>query len=90
MSVDDDGQGLGQVAVRFDAVQFACLDEGCKDSPVLGTRLMACEEAVLAPQGKGADGAFDGVGIHLDPAIGEKQDLTVPVFGDVFESLADG
>jgi len=36
--------------VWFDAVQFARLDEGGKDGPVLGTCLMACEEAVLAPQ----------------------------------------
>ena len=90
MPVDDGGQGLGQVAVWFDAVQFACLDQRGKDSPVLGTCLMAYEEAVLAAQSDWADGSLDGIGIHLDPTVSQEQDHTIPVFGDVFESLTGG
>jgi hypothetical protein len=38
---------------------------------------VACKESILALQGDGADRALDGIAIHLNPAIGEKQDQAV-------------
>ena len=42
---------------------------------------------IIPLQGDGADGAFDGVAIHLDAAIAEEQDQPFPIFGDVFVSF---
>lgn len=40
--------------MRFDPVEFAGLDQGRDDGPVLGSGIMACEERVFAVQGDGA------------------------------------
>ncbi len=44
----------------IDTVHFAGLDERGDDGPVFGSGIMAREEGVLAVQGDGADGSFDG------------------------------
>lgn len=88
MSVHDGGEGLGQIAVRFDSVQLAGLAAGGQDGPVLCPGFVTCEETVLATARDGPDGAFDGVIFHLGVAIGEKQDQPLPVLCDVFERLA--
>jgi hypothetical protein len=44
---------------------------------------VACEEGVLAVKGDGADGAFDGVVVDLDAAIGQEAAKAVAVFGDL-------
>jgi hypothetical protein len=88
MAVDDGRENSGQVAVRFDIVEFAGLDERREHGPVLGASAVAREERVLTLQGDGADRAFDGITVHLGAAIGQKQDQPIPVFGDVFERVA--
>jgi hypothetical protein len=47
------------------------------------------EESVFAVQRDGADSAFDGVAVDLDVAVIEEPAKPVPVFGDVFEGLAE-
>ncbi len=51
---------------------------------------MAREEGVLAVQGDGADGAFDGVVVDLDAAIIQEAARAVAVFGDLCEGFAQG
>jgi hypothetical protein len=61
MSVHDGGEGLGQIAVRFDAVQFAGFYEGGQNGPVLCPSFVTCEETVFATDGDGPDSAFEGM-----------------------------
>ena len=56
----------------IDAVHFAGFDQRGDHGPVFGSSVVSCEEGILAVQGDGADGSFDGVVIDLDAAIGEE------------------
>ena len=51
--------------------------------------IMPREECILAIEGYRSDGVFDGVGVHLDPAIGQEDLQPVPVPVDVGELLAE-
>ncbi len=75
--------------MRVDGIEFAGFDQAGQHRPVLRSGIVACEEGVLSVQRDGADGAFDGVAVDLDAAIFEEPAEAVPVFGDVFESLAE-
>lgn len=86
----DGGEGRGQPPVRIDGVQFAGLDKGSDDSPVFGPGVMAGEERVLSRQGDGADGAFDGIAVKLDPAIGQEHAKAIPILRDVGQGFAEG
>ena len=88
VAVDDGPEGLRQVGMGLDGVEFARFDQGRDGCPVCGTRIVAREESVLAVQGDGADGALDGIVINLDPAVGEEEAKASPVFCDVFQRLA--
>ncbi len=90
VALDDSCERGGQPGVGIDAVHFAGLDQRGDDGPVFGSGIMAREESVLAVQGIGADGAFDGVVVDLHAAIGEEATEAVAVFGDVGERLAQG
>jgi len=70
VAIDDGCEDAGNVAVRFDFVELAGFDERREHGPVLGACVMAREERVLSLQGDGADRAFDGVAVHLNPAVG--------------------
>ena len=61
-------------------VNLAGLDHRSDDRPSFGTGVMARDEGVLAVQGDGADGSFDGVVAGLDVAIGEEATKAVAVF----------
>jgi hypothetical protein len=74
VSIDDGCEDAGQVAVRFDLVQFAGLDQRREHGPVLRSSIVTGEECVLSLQGDGADGAFNGIVVHLDATVGEEQD----------------
>lgn len=74
MAAHNGARNAGQIAMGFDPVQLAGLDQRRKDGPVQRTCLMAREEDVLAAKNDERDGAFDCVGIPLDPAIGQEQD----------------
>lgn len=69
MALCDSGQDAGQIAVWFNPVEFAGLDEGRDCCPVLCACVMACEERVFAVQGDGADDALDGIVVEFDAAI---------------------
>jgi hypothetical protein len=90
VAVDDGCEDTGYVAMRFDFVQFAGLDERREHGLFLSACIMAREERVFALQGDWADCAFNGVTVHLDTAIGQEQDQPAPVFGNVFERFACG
>lgn len=72
----------------IDAVHLAGLDERGDDGPVFGTGVVTGEEGVFAVQGDGADGAFDGVAIDLDAAVGDEVAEAGAVFGDIGKRFA--
>ena len=74
----------------IDAVHFAGFDQRCDHGPVFGSGVVSCEQGVLAVQGDGADGAFDGVVVVLDAALREEAAKAVAVFCDVGKGLAQG
>ena len=88
MAVDDGCEDAGQVAVSFDFVELAGLNERREHCPVLGTCIVTGEERVLSLQGNRTDCALNGVAVHLDATIAKKEAQPIPVFGDVFEGFA--
>jgi hypothetical protein len=52
VTVDDGSEDAGEIAVRFDVVQFAGLDERRDHSPVLRTGIMTGKERVFALSGQ--------------------------------------
>ena len=74
----------------LDGAEFVSLDQGGDGCPVCGSGVVPREEGVFAVQSDGPDGALHGVVVHFDPAIGEEQAKTCPVFCDVFQRLTQG
>jgi hypothetical protein len=66
--------------VRLDPVEFAGLDQGRDDGPVLRASVMTCEECIFAVEGDGADRALDRIIVDFDAAIFEEEDQPSPVF----------
>ena len=58
MAVDDGCEDAGQVAMWFDKVQFAGLDERREHGPVLRSGIVASKECVLTLQCDGVDCAL--------------------------------
>ena len=78
--VGDALEGLGQPRCWIDVVHPACLQEGGDSGPRAAASVRSGEEAVLARDGLGPDGAFDDVGVELDQAVGQ----------EAFEDVAPG
>ena len=76
--------------MRLDGVEFAGFDQRGDGGPVCGTGVVTGEDGVFSVQRDGADGALDGVVVHLDPAIDEEEAKVGPIFSDVFQRLAQG
>ena len=72
MATDDAGDDFGDVGLWIDIVELGGLDERGDDGPVFGAAVGAGEQAVLAGQRQGPDGALDGVVVDLDAAITEE------------------
>jgi hypothetical protein len=62
-------QDGGQIAVGLNPIEFAGLDQGRDDGPVLCACVMTCEECVFAVEGNGADRALDRIAVDFDAAI---------------------
>ena len=88
MSTDDGGERGRQPGLGINAVHFAGLDQRRDDGPVLGSGVVPGEEGILPVQRDRTDGAFDGIGVDLDAAIGQETSKAVTVSGDVGERLA--
>ena len=78
VTVDDAGDDVGQVSIRFDANQRAGLDERGDHRPMFGTAVGAGEQGILSGQCKGVDGALDDVVVDLDAAVLEEQTQSLP------------
>ena len=78
-----------QIAVWFDVVEFACLNQRSDHGPVLCACVVTGEEGVFAVQRDRADGAFDSVAVDLDAAVGQELVQADPVFSDVFQSFTE-
>jgi hypothetical protein len=48
VAVDDPGEDVGEVAERFDSVEFAGFDQRGDDGPVLGAAVRSGKECILA------------------------------------------
>jgi hypothetical protein len=51
MTVDQPGQDIFEIGLGIDGVEFAALDQGGEDGPVVGAVVGAGEQAVLSVQG---------------------------------------
>jgi hypothetical protein len=58
MAIDDPGEDVGQAGERIDLVQFAGLDQGRDDRPMLGTAVLACEQRIFPVEPDRTDRAF--------------------------------
>ncbi len=89
MAADDCGERSGQPGMRIDRVHLAGFDQLGDDGPVFGTGVVACEEGVLAVQGDGSNGAFDGVVVDLDTSVRHEAAKAVTVFCDIGQCRAE-
>ncbi|MBB2671529.1 UNVERIFIED_ORG: hypothetical protein GGE44_001080 [Rhizobium esperanzae] len=48
MAVDDLGEDVGEISLRFDVVEFAGFDERCDGRPVLGPGVGTREEGIFS------------------------------------------
>jgi hypothetical protein len=76
MSADNADNDVGEVGLRIDVVEFAGLNQGGEDGPVLGAAIGAGEEMVFAAEGERADGALDDVGVDLDAVVIQVSGMT--------------
>ena len=78
VTVDDLCDDVGEVDVRFDAREFAGLDQRGDDGPMLAAAVRASEECVFSVQSDRPDRAFDDVGVDLDTAVVEEAGQALP------------
>ena len=78
MAVDDLREDVGHIGLRIDAIEFAGFDERRDDRPVLCAAVGAGEERIFAIEGNGSDGAFDDIGVDLDPSVIDEAGEAVP------------
>lgn len=89
MAAGDRLEGVPEIGEGVYAVHLRRLDERGNAAPALAPFVVAGEERVLAIQGKGPDRVLDGIGVDLDPVVGEKDLQAVPLPGDIAELLAE-
>jgi hypothetical protein len=70
--VDEPGERVGHPGERVDGVELAGLHKRGDRRPVLGAKVVAGEEGVLAIERQAADRALDRVGIDLDATVVEE------------------
>ena len=63
MAVDQAGDHVGEVGLRFYLVELAALDQGGQHRPGLPALVAAGEQSILAIQGNWADRSFYCVGV---------------------------
>ena len=79
MTVDQFGDHVLDVGLRFDPAELAGRDQRRQDRPVFSAALRAREQAILARQRQRPDRAFDRVGVHLDATIVQEPGEALPV-----------
>ena len=63
---------VGQIALGLDPVEFAGLDQGRDDRPVLCASIVTGEERIFSVKRNWTDRTLDCVGIHLDATVVEE------------------
>ena len=66
---DDALEHVGEVGLGIDLMQLGGVDQRGQDRPPLATAARPGEQRVFLPQRNRTDAAFDGVVVHLDPAV---------------------
>ena len=83
VAVYDGGERRGQVGLRIDGIELACLHERSDGRPVLRTSIMTCEKCVLPIERNRSDGPLDTVIVDLNAAVSQEELQTIPVFGNI-------
>ena len=87
--VDELGPHIGQIGLRIDALQFACLDQRGEHCPVFGALVATGEQSILPVQSDRAHGALDGIGVDLNAAVVKEAKQPVPLIKAVANGLGD-
>ena len=87
MALGNGFERFGQVAERFDAVEFAGFDQRRGAGPGMRAFIMTGEQMVLAAEGQRTDAVLNRVAVHLDMAVREEHLQPAPAVGDVGEML---
>ena len=77
--IDQLGENVGQVGLRFDAAELTALDQRSDAGPVLRALIMPREQCILAIENKRADASLDDIGVELDATVVEEPGEPVPV-----------
>jgi len=67
--VGDLGDDVGEVELRIDITEFAGLDEGRDDRPMLTAAIGAGEQRILPVQCYRPDATLDDIGVDVDTTI---------------------
>ncbi len=62
MAIDYFGEHVGEITKRYNVIEFCGFDERGDGRPVLGPRIGACKQRVLAIEGNRPDGSLDMIG----------------------------
>ena len=77
--IDQLGEDIGQIGLRFDATELCCLDQRRNTGPILRALIMPCKQCVFSIQNKRTDASLDDIRVELDAAIVEELREPVPV-----------
>lgn len=70
MPIDDGCEDASYVAVQFNVVLLAGLNQGREHGPILGACVVTCEERTSYFVGRWVDCALNGVSVYLDVCVG--------------------
>ena len=84
---DDPLEHVLQVLEGIETIHFGALDQRREDGPGPGAGVRAGEQGVLPGGRHDPMQTLDGVGIQLDPAVGQEDAQPIPVAQNLF---ADG
>ena len=76
---DQTFEHVGQIGERIDAVQLCCVDQGQRNSPMIGGGIRSREQSVLPGHCDPFHAALDDIGVDLQPPVIEEQHQAGPV-----------
>ena len=89
MSVGHAVKDVLEVGVGLTIVELGCGDQRADGGPAAGAAVGACEQVILSAQGDRPNGALDGVGVELDPAILKVEAESLPSDQGVADGVSE-